>query len=120
MKFDATRALITYSGLVTAAFLWILLSGAASPRTASFDTIDVQRINVRESDGSLRLVIASRDHFPGDFVHKKERQRADRREVAGMLFINDEGTENGGLIFGGRKVGDKVEDAGQKIKDLGE
>jgi hypothetical protein len=112
MKFDPTRALITYSGLVTAALLWLLLSGAASPRTASFATLDVQRINVRESDGTLRMVIASHDRFPGTFVHNKEMRRADRSDVAGMEFINDEGTEDGGLVYGGKKVGGKVEGGG--------
>lgn len=108
MSFDPTRALIAYSGLVTAALLWLLLSGATSPRTAHFDTLDVGRINLRESDGTVRMVIASRDRFPGSFDHNKEISRPDRSDIAGMLFLNDEGTENGGLVYGGRKVAGKV------------
>lgn len=108
LSLDPTRSLILYSGLVTAALLWIMLTGAAAPRTLDLDTLNVHRINVRESDGTLRLVIASRDRFPGAFVHGKEIQRPDRAEVAGLLFLNDEGTENGGMIFGGRKVDGKI------------
>jgi hypothetical protein len=112
LKIDPTRALVLYSGLVTAALLWVMLTGAAAQHNADFDTLTVHRINVRESDGTLRLVISSRDHFPGAFAHGKEISRPDRNEAAGLLFLNDEGTENGGLIFAGRKVNGKVESFG--------
>ncbi len=79
----------------------VLLTGAGQP--TRFKTIDVERINVRESDGTLRFVLASRDAFPGSFDRGKEIPRPDRRHAAGMLFLNDEGTENGGLIWAGQK-----------------
>jgi hypothetical protein len=65
-----------------------------------FETIDVERINVREADGTLRIVITSRDRLPGTIVAGKE--YAHPRRVAGLLFFNDEGTETGGLTFSGR------------------
>ncbi|KTT92676.1 hypothetical protein SB4_18220 [Sphingomonas sanguinis] len=76
---------------------------AAVAPTSKFGTIDVERINVREPDGTLRLVIAGRDRFPGEFLKGQEKPRPDRRHAAGMLFLNDEGTENGGLIWAGKK-----------------
>jgi len=77
----------------------VTLSGAKSPlRHESFDEITVGRINIVEPDGTKRMIIASKARFPGDFQQGKERPRPDRREFAGMLFINEEGTENGGLI----------------------
>jgi hypothetical protein len=39
---------------------------------------------------------------PGTIVKGKEYPREDRR-TAGVLFFDDEGTEDGGLIFGGMK-----------------
>lgn len=84
----------------------LLLTAAMRPTT--FDTIDVKRINVRENDGTLRLVIASRDAFPGAFVNGKEIARPDRRAYAGMLMMNDEGTENGGFIWNGKRSEDGV------------
>jgi hypothetical protein len=57
---------------------------------------------VVEPDGTLRLVISDRDRMPGVIVKGKESPKIDRPQ-AGMLFFNDEGTENGGLIFGGRR-----------------
>lgn len=81
----------------TAIIAITLLTGAKAP-PAKFEEIDVGRINVREPDGTLRLVISNKAQFPGDFHQGKEGARPDRADKAGMLFINDEGTENGGFI----------------------
>jgi hypothetical protein len=75
----------------------VLLTGAKAP-PVKFAEIDVQRINVREPDGTLRMVISNRAQFPGSPWRGGEQARPDRTAFAGMLFVNDEGTENGGLI----------------------
>jgi hypothetical protein len=75
----------------------VLLTGAKSP-SPTFDVIDVGRINVREPDGTLRMVISNRAQFPGSPWKGGEIARPDRKQFAGMVFVNDEGTENGGLI----------------------
>ena len=98
------RLLLVYSGLLTAIVCVLLLSGATSSKKSSFDEIDVKRINLVEPDGTLRMVIADKAHFPGLIVKGKEYPHD--RATAGMLFFNDEGTENGGLIFGGSKEKD--------------
>lgn len=79
----------------------LALSAAKTPTHARFDEITVGRINVEEPDGTMRLVIANRSQFPGSFVKGKEIARPDRRDSAGLLFVNDEGTEQGGLTFHG-------------------
>lgn len=94
-----------YSGVLTAVFALSVITGFARPRTASFDTIDVERINVREPDGTLRLVLSSKAQFPGLYFEGKEYEHPNR-STAGMLFFNDEGTEQGGLIFGGETDAD--------------
>jgi hypothetical protein len=109
---DSHRALLVYSGVMTLAVAWTLLSGAASPGHASFDVIDVHRINLREADGTLRLVLAARDRFPGYYIHGHEKPHPNRSDAAGMIFINDEGTENGGLIFSGSKRQGKIDSSG--------
>lgn len=75
------------------------LTGAREPiRHEKFDEITVGRINIVEPDGTKRIVISNKAQFPGDFMQGKEGARPDRSSFAGMLFINEEGTENGGLI----------------------
>ncbi|VXB51202.1 hypothetical protein [Massilia sp. 9I] len=75
------------------------LTGSADPgRRASFDEITVGRINIVEPDGTKRIVISNKAQFPGDFMQGKERARPDRSSFAGMIFINEEGTENGGFL----------------------
>ena len=48
------------------------------------------------------MVLSNKADFPGIILHGKEHPHPNRK-TAGMLFFNDEGTENGGLIFGGEK-----------------
>ena len=105
--------LLAYSGLLTLVLAVVLLTGAADARSAKFDRIEVQRIDLREADGTLRMVISNRGRFPGAIFHGREYPHP--RGAAGMIFYNDEGTENGGLIFGGRRVDGKVVDAGGSL-----
>ncbi len=93
-----------YSGVLTVAFAALVLLGAKSSGNAEFNTIDVHRINVREPDGTLRMVISDKAELPGLIVHGKESLHP--RPRAGMLFYNDEGTEQGGLVFSGNKTAD--------------
>src|SRR5580698_1055176 len=97
------RFLAVYSGVLTIAFATVVLTGFTESRQKqSFDEITVHRINVVEPDGTLRMVISNKADFPGVIIKGKETPHPGR-QTAGMLFFNDEGTENGGLIFGGEK-----------------
>ena len=106
MKLGSQRFLTIYSGVLTAVFAVTVLSGAVdAPKKFSVEQLDVQRINVREPDGTLRLVISNTGKAPGIYIKNKEYPHPSRKS-AGMIFLNDEGTENGGLIFGGEKSAD--------------
>jgi hypothetical protein len=94
--------LAVYSGLLTVTFVTTTLCGFSARRPTTFDTLTVQRLNVVEPDGTLRLVISNKALFPGLILHRRERPHP-HRKTAGVLFFNDEGTENGGLLFGGEK-----------------
>jgi hypothetical protein len=110
------KILAVYSTVVTTLLAAFTLSGSAvvrgQDRVQSIDELDVHRINVRERDGTLRLVMSNHERLPGVIVRGKENPRTDR-PYAGMLFYNDEGTENGGLVFGGRR------DANGDVVDAG-
>lgn len=99
-----SRSFLTvYSGVLTLAFAYVVLIGARkSASNASFDQVTVHRINVVEPDGTTRLVISNRAEFPGAYFMGKEYVRTDR-DATGIIFNDEEGTENGGLIFGGKK-----------------
>jgi len=104
MRIDPSRAIGGYAAVMTLATAWLALA-AVSPAATRFDTIDVQRINVREPDGTLRLAIANHAQIPGIIIGGKEYPHPNRTE-AGMIFYNDQGDENGGLVFdGGLKNG---------------
>src|SRR5262249_45225146 len=100
------RFLAIYSGIVSIAFVATLLYGASKPRNQNFDRITVHRMDVVEPDGTVRLTISNRADFPGAWRHKKEYARPDRRDAAGMLFMSEEGTELGGLIWGANQSAD--------------
>ena len=98
---QGTGMLLTYAGIAT--ILLVLMAFTRGGNTVQeFDEIIVHRIKVVEPDGTIRMVISNHDRFPG-VIEKGKELGPNRRPGAGMLFFNDEGTENGGLIFGGRR-----------------
>jgi hypothetical protein len=100
------RFLAIYSGVLTLIFAVALLGGfAPDTKKTSLDEITVHRINIVEPDGTLRMVISNKASAPGIIIKGQEHPHPDRK-TAGVLFFNDEGTENGGLIFGGMKEKD--------------
>ncbi len=100
------RFLAIYSGLLTATFVIVVLCGAAKLNNPNLGIITAGRINIVEPDGTVRLTISNRADFPGAWNRKKEYPRPDRRDAAGMLFMSEEGTEQGGLIWGAHQSPD--------------
>lgn len=70
-----------------------------------FTEIDVERINVVEKDGKLRMVISNRDRSIGP-IYKGKPFGYPGGSRPGIIFFNDEGTENGGLTFTGKREAD--------------
>lgn len=94
------RFLAAYSGILTIVFIATVVTGFArsEPRT-NFDEITVHRVNVVEPDGTIRLVLTNKASAPGAYIKNKEYPHPTRKS-AGLLFFDDEGTEDGGLIYG--------------------
>jgi hypothetical protein len=102
-----------YAGLLTLVFLGGAVYGHEK-HAITADEITVQRINIVEPDGTPRMIISNHARLPGVLVHGKEKPLD--RPQAGLIFLNDEGSEIGGLIFGGRKDKDgKVRDSGGSL-----
>lgn len=73
MRDSAQNLLVGYSVVVSIAIAVMLLTGARSSTTASFDEIRVQRIAVVEPDGTLRMVVSDHARFPGIIIRGKEK-----------------------------------------------
>jgi hypothetical protein len=140
LPIDATIARVTVVGMTTSpddlarelrifrivAILALVVSAVSIVASVAFATrsaappaspteLTVQRLNIVEPDGTTRLVISDRARFPGTFTQRKEVARPDRNDAAGILFVNDEGTENGGLIEDGKLGSDGVVQAGLSL-----
>jgi hypothetical protein len=95
--------LLIYSILATLFLIFVFIYFLRKENsTKAFDQIQAQQIRIIEPDGTLRMIISNSKKLPGVIVHGKEVEQVDRQQ-AGMLFYNDEASENGGLIFGGSK-----------------
>ena len=64
--------------------------------------IEVERINLVEGDGTLRMVLANSALAPDPVVDGQVMKR-DSGNAAGILFYNEHGDECGGLVFRGQR-----------------
>jgi stress response protein SCP2/uncharacterized protein with GYD domain len=91
------RFLKIYAVISSLLFAVFFLSAfALEDKKQKFDEIDVERINVVEKDGRLRIVISNEERQHPGMVEGKPFNR--KRDAAGMLFFNEKGDEAGGLI----------------------
>lgn len=95
--------LIKGYALVVTALLGTLSVAAfrQSAQKARFTEIDVERINIVEPDGKLRMILSNRARSSGPIYQGKPFGYPGGTRP-GIIFFNDEGTENGGLTFTGR------------------
>jgi hypothetical protein len=99
--------------LATAAFR----QPASPPPPQNLGEITVERINLVDKDGTLRMVIADKDRMHPGVLDGKVIERA--RPVAGIIFFNDEGDEVGGLTYSGRVAnGQRAAQAGITFDQL--
>ena len=100
------RVLELYAAASTCVLLVFALTAfRRQPGRARFTEMDVERINVVEPDGKLRMVIANRPRSIGPIYKGKEfGYKGGGRP--GIIFFNDEGSENGGLGFSGARGAD--------------
>src|SRR5918997_2255297 len=74
----------------------------AQGQRAKFTEIDVERINVVEPNGYYRMVISNRTRSIGPIYRGKPFGYPGGTRP-GIIFFNDENTENGGLTFTGQR-----------------
>jgi hypothetical protein len=110
MQFPSSNKVFhVYQMLSPAVVLIAFSSGFVSSQKTRFKEIEAERINIVEPNGQIRLVISNKQNSPG--VMEKGALITQNGGRPGMLFYNDEGTENGGLTFSGGKVNGVVDAA---------
>jgi hypothetical protein len=87
-----------------------------STSTQRIDELTVQRLNVVDANGTLRLVLSNKDRMHPGVMDGVTINRP--RPVAGMLFFNDEGDEVGGLTFTGTDDNGRRANAGIMFDQL--
>lgn len=83
-----------------------ILTTASFKRSGNqrFTEIDVERINIVEKDGTVKMVITNVERFPnGTALINNRPTNADRKKRSGMLFFNEDGIEAGGFIYDGKR-----------------
>lgn len=95
------RFLKIYAGVLTLACIALFALVFQMSQTRNFGEINVERINVVEQDGKLRMVLSNqvRQH-PGtlDGITYEDRKGV---RPPGLLFFSEKGDELGGLVFDG-------------------
>jgi hypothetical protein len=101
------RALQAYAAGASVAVIALVGSGLArSSNPTRIDELTVQRLNVVDANGTLRMVLSNKDRMHPGVIDGKTINRP--RPVAGLLFFNDVGDEVGGLTFTGQSVNGQV------------
>lgn len=109
------RVLKAYAAVMTVLFGALTVAAFRQAQEKQrFGEIEVERINVIEPDGTLRMVISNRERSTGP-IYKGEPFGYEGGTRPGIIFFNDEGTENGGLTFQGRQNPDGTFTAGHHL-----
>jgi hypothetical protein len=97
------RALQAYAAGASLALVVVVSAGfAQSAGTQRIDELTVQRLNVVDANGTLRVVLSNKDRMHPGVIDGKTINRP--RPQAGLLFFNDVGDEAGGLLFTGQEA----------------
>ena len=85
--------------IATSLVLVVLAASAFRQTTKNAGELTVERLNIVDANGTLRMVLAGKDRMHPGVMDGVTIDRP--RPVAGMLFFNDEGDEVGGLTYTG-------------------
>lgn len=91
---------------ITSSLILVVVAATAFRQAGpakSAGEITVERLNIVDANGTLRMVLAGKDRMHPGVMDGITIDRP--RPVAGMLFFNDEGDEVGGLTYTGTMAG---------------
>ncbi|KIC95471.1 hypothetical protein [Flavihumibacter solisilvae] len=103
MQKDLVR-LKWYAGTLTLLFAVVAFLAFSNGNASQFKEISAERINIIEKNGQLRMAISNKERSPEVMAYGKPlTPPIPGGNRPGLIFFNDEGTENGGLVFMGGK-----------------
>ena len=105
---------------VTLALVVLSLAAFQVAGRTRFTELEVERLNIVEKNGTLRLAIFNSERKPPIIFNGKEYpglRGGQAIGMAGMNFFNEEGSEVGGFGWRGRKTADGHSAAGHLIFD---
>jgi hypothetical protein len=108
------RVLQVYAVVSLSLFcLLFFIAARGQKQKARFEEIDVERINVVEKDGRLRLAISNNERSPGPVIGGLYMKSREGKRGAGLIFFNDKGDECGGMTWAGSEQDGRIQaDAG--------
>lgn len=95
------RILRTYTITLTVVLILFVVFAFKKQEKTHFEEIDVERINVVEKDGQLKMVISNKQKQHPGMLSGKDLPARERS--AGIIFFNSSGDECGGLVYDGDK-----------------
>jgi hypothetical protein len=95
----------TYAAITASGIIFLFASSFNKSGNQKFSEIDVERINVVEKDGTVKMISTNVGRFPnGNTKINGLPVNEDRKKRSGMLFFNEDGIECGGFIYDGKKT----------------
>ena len=89
-----------YAGFSSLLLLLLIMSSfLEGTKVTNFEEIDVERINIREKNGDLKMVISNKERQHPGISNGKIIER-DHPRPPGIIFFNHVGDEMGGLVYG--------------------
>ncbi|OGD11364.1 MAG: hypothetical protein A2Y86_05660 [Candidatus Aminicenantes bacterium RBG_13_62_12] len=79
--------------------LLFFIAAKGQTQKARFKEIDVERINIIEKDGTLRLTISNNERSPGPVIGGLTMKSREGKRGAGLIFFNSKGDECGGMTW---------------------
>jgi hypothetical protein len=80
-----------------------LVGAMHAARPAEFDRIVAHRVDIVDRKGKLAMILTGHDDFPEPIMNGKTGHRASGSDENGIVFYNQDGNEQGALIWDGRR-----------------
>ena len=81
----------------------VLVGAMHTARLAEFDRIVVHRIDIVDREGKRAIILTDHDDFPDPVLNGKTGHRTSGSDENGIVFYNQDGNEQGALIWDGRR-----------------